>query len=476
MYKLILFLFVFLQASYVFLVKLPAIKHVDTATLTSASATLSNSRLSYYAKVNGAHTAADTTIAIQTSSNADNDTDHLFPNDTVAVGPNGGMTVGGIIDSSNFVLSAGITVGASNGDAVYATQSGSLTIVSTIVNDIPASGYIKVTIPDAASNQNDGAPDTAATVALNGFDANGIAKTDIATTGGTGCTWAADTASETWTVGGGSGHIYKNITSTQCTAGAITVTIDNNPGLVNPAPITSGHTQGTADVYTITVATYDGSDQLIDTADIKVAPVEAVLVSATVDETLSFAVAGVAAAASTCGQTTDVTTTAMSVPWGTLSTANSFSEGTQQLTISTNADGGYAVTIEENDQMGKDGVACSGAGAGESVNCIKDSVCDATCSESASTEWTTATNNGLAFSLANQSGTDASFTYNESARTFSSRQIADQEASETKANVMSNAGQVSGSSVYVCYRISISATQPAGYYYNKVKYTATATF
>lgn len=475
MYKTILFLFVFFQAAYVFLVKLPTIKHVDTATLTSASATLSNSRLSYYAKVSGAHSAADTTILIQTSSNADNNTNHLFPNDTVSVGPNGGMTVGSIIDSSNFALSAGITVQVSNSDAIYATQSGSLTIASTIVNDIPASGYIKVTIPDAASNTNDGAPDTAATVALNGFDANGIAKTDITTTGGTGCTWAADTASETWTAGSGSGHVYKNITSTACTAGAITVTIDNNPGLVNPAPYTS-HTQGTADVYTLTVATFDGSDQQIDTVDIKVAPVEAVLVSATVDETLSFVVAGVAAAASTCGQTTDVTTTAYSVPWGTLSTANSFSEGTQQLTASTNADGGYSVKIEANDQMGKDGVTCTGATAGESVNCIKDSVCDGTCSESSSTEWTTATNNGLAFSLANQSGTDASFTYNESSRTFSSRQMADQEASETKANIMSNTGQVSGSSAYVCYRISISATQPAGYYYNKVKYTATATF
>ena len=83
LYKFILFLFIFFQASYVFFVRLPLIKHVDTATLTSASATLSNSRLSYYAKVSGAHTAADTTITIQTSGNADNNTSHLFPNDTV---------------------------------------------------------------------------------------------------------------------------------------------------------------------------------------------------------------------------------------------------------------------------------------------------------------------------------------------------------------------------------------------------------
>lgn len=474
LYKFILFLFIFFQASYVFFVRLPLIKHVDTATLTSASATLSNSRLSYYAKVSGAHTAADTTITIQTSGNADNNTSHLFPNDTVSVGPNGDKTVATIIDSSNFALSSGITVGASNSDAIYATQSGILTIAFTVVSTIPANGYVKVTLPDPPSNGNDGAPDTTSSTTTNGFDLNGMTTSNTAVSGGTGCTWSG---TETLTAGSGSGHTYKQVTTTACTGGTVTVTIgDGTKGLVNPAPVTSGHTQGTADVYPITVATFDSSDQQIDTVDIKVAPVEAVLVSATVDETLSFAVAAVAASTSTCGQTTDVTTTAYSIPWGTLSTANAFSEGTQQLTVSTNADWGYSVKIEENDQMGKSGVACTGAGAGESVNCIKDTTCDATCSESASTEWTTATNNGLGFSLANVSGTDASFTYNESARTFSSRQIADQEASETKANIMSNTGQVSGSSAYVCYRISISATQPAGYYYNKVKYTATATF
>ena len=41
---------------------------------------------------------------------------------------------------------------------------------------------------------------------------------------------------------------------------------------------------------------------------------------------------------------------------------------------------------------------------------------------------------------------------------------------------MSNAGPVSGSAAYVCYRIDITGTQPAGYYYNKIKYTAVPTF
>jgi len=54
-----------------------------------------------------------------------------------------------------------------------------------------------------------------------------------------------------------------------CTAGAnVTVTIGTSGTamIVNPAPITSGHTQGTADVYGITLTTRDGGSQTIDTA------------------------------------------------------------------------------------------------------------------------------------------------------------------------------------------------------------------
>ena len=56
--------------------------------------------------------------------------------------------------------------------------------------------------------------------------------------------------------------------------------------------------------------------------------------------------------------------TAVSVPWGTISaTYLAATHNAQQtITVSTNADAGYSVYIEENDQMGKDGVACAGNG------------------------------------------------------------------------------------------------------------------
>lgn len=480
--KAVLFIFLFSQFATLFLAYPPLI---DTASLTSASATLSNSRLSYRAGVSSGASGAST-VDIDTSGFSDSNTNHLFPKDVVCFADASFQgcsqqttyTVHNAVDADTLQLFSPLSAALGANDLVIATQSGSLTLTFTTNAVIPAAGDILVTIPmaDSASG-NDGFPDSSSAVSTGGFDLNAIAAGDISTTGCTDGNWVT---TETIAVGSGTtDHTIRvdRQTSSCAASSAITVTIDSAPGIVNPPPITSGHTQGTADIYTINIKTRDGSDNTLDEVDIDIAPIEAVLVSATVDETLTFTVAAVASAASTCGQTTDVTTTAYSVPWGTLSTVDSFSEASQQLTVSTNADGGYSVTIEENDQMGKNGATCTGASAGESVNCIEDTTCNgAACTESTSAEWTTATNNGLGFSLANQSGSDASFTYNESSRTFSSRQIADQEATETKRAVMTSTSQVSGSSVYVCYRISISGTQPAGYYYNKVKYTTTAIF
>ncbi|MGB9911600.1 MAG: hypothetical protein ACPLKP_03325 [Microgenomates group bacterium] len=451
----------------------------QAASLTNVSATLSNSRLSFYGVLNGAVSAGATAIKIKTSGNyADKNTNHLFPNDTVSVGPNGGKTVASIIDDDDFVLTSGLTVGASDGDPVYATQSSQMTVSFTLNSNIPANGYVLLIIPDPPSNGNDGAPDTASSTTDNGFDLNGITAANISTSGGTGCTWSTETV----TPGTGNGHRYKVKTTSECTGGTITITVgDGTVNLVNPAPVYSGHTQGTADVYTVSVYTYagdpDGGGALIDSGYARVAPVEAVLVSATVEETLTFIVSGVSVGTTACGQVMDVTTYPYAVPWGTLSQANTFKEAAQKLEVSTNANNGYTVVIEENDQMGLNGKTCTGANAGEADDCIKDTTCDnGSCTEATSAEWNTATNNGLGYSLANISGTDAVFTYNESGRTFSAKQIADREANETRRTIMSNSGPVNSKQIYVCYRISISGTQPAGYYYNKVKYTATPVF
>jgi len=460
------------------------------AALSSASITLANSRLSYKAGV-AVGTSGSSLITITGAGFPDNNTSHLFPGDVLCftdAGQNGCIghttyTVGSIVDATHFNLTAPLANTLDTSGYAVASQSGTWTIGFTTNSVVPSDGSILITIPMADNAKgNDGIPDSSSGVTTSGFDLNGLVYGNVTITGCTNTDWVISLGS----ISAGSGTSDHTITisrqNTSCAAStAIVVTIAGN-GIVNPAPVTSGHTQGTADVYGITLATRDGSGNTIDSSVPRAAPVEAVLISTTIDESLSFVVTGLSAG-TYCGVST-ITTTATSVPWGHLAATNTFYNAAQQLTVSTNALSGYAVTIQENDQMGKNGNVCTltapsagnytfGAGT-----CIRDTVCaPGTCSELNAEDWTNATSYpGLGYSLASQSGTDAPFFYNEKTRTFSSKQLADKQGGESAQIIMSNSAPVSASSEYVCYRLTVPGNQPAGYYYNIAKYTATATF
>lgn len=495
----------FLAVFYLVLLLVP-VRSVYAGNLTSASDTLQcpsgatgttcgGSRLSYRAQA-AANSTGASVVTIQSGS-ADTNTNHLFPGDQLCISSsllNGcqGQTapstyqVANIPSTTTFNMKNPLTGSTLGSDFVIASQSAQHVITFTTTNAVPSNGSILITVPaiQTSGKTNDGFPDTAASVASNGFDLNSLATTNVTVTAG--CTPANWTVASVTAATGANNHtITINRATSSCAAGStITINVgDSSVRMINPAPVTSGHTQGTADVYTINVKTRDGSSNTLDTVDIKVAPVEAVFVSATVDTSLSFSIAGIASAQSKCGVSTSVTTTATTVPWGTISTANSFLNAAQLVSASTNATSGYAVRVEENDQLGRDGVTCTGATAGESVNCIKDTTCDGgACTEAIDKEWVTATNNGFGYSLQNVTNSDAAFQYNVAdanctgTPAFCSKQFADQEAAETKAAIMSAAAPRNNSQVNVCYKISTSSTQPAGYYYNVVRYTATPIF
>ena len=458
------------------------------AALTSTSVTSSNSRFSFKAGV-AAGTSGSSLVTITGTGFPDNNTAHLFPGDILCFtdqGQNGCIgsktyTVGSVIDSTHFNLTGTLTDNLDTSGYAVATQAGTWTISFTTGSAIPSDGNILVTIPMADnSNGNNGIPDSSSGVTTSGFDLNLVAAGDISITGCTPANWGTPVI----TVGSGTtDHTVSIPRSTAFCAGgsAIVITIAG-VGIANPAPISTGHTQGTADVYPVTITTRDGSNNTLDSSVPRATIVEAVLISTTVDESLSFVVAGLVAGTH-CGNTT-IATTATSVPWGHLASSNAFYYAAQQLTVSTNASNGYVVTIQENDQMGKNGNLCTGTApsAGNYTfganQCIRDTVCaSGNCSESVAADWTNATNYpGLGYSVASVSGTDAPFFYNEKTRTFSSKQLADVQGGETPAVIMNNSGPVSGSSIDLCYRISVPGNQPSGYYYNIAKYTATATF
>jgi len=487
-----------------------------SANLTSISATLSNPRLSYKAGVTSG-SSGTTLITIDGSGNPDNDTNHLFVKDSVCLAPSSlsgckddsEYTVATVASSTSFNVTPALTTALESSDLVFATQSGTLSLTFTLASDIPSNGDILITVP-MADNQdgNDGFPDASGTTtSTGGFDLNSITTGDVSVTESCGGSFSVAAVNE------GSGTtdhtIEINNSTAACAATSqMTITIgDSDHYLINPAPVTSGRDRGEAEIYNINVKTRDGSNNTLDSSDTLVGPVEGVFISETVDESLNFRVAVITADSGTyCNagrSSASPDTTAYTIPWGTLSTTYlaATHNTQQQLTVTTNADAGYEVYIQENDQMGKDGATCSGnsPSSGDYTfsgnTCIRDTVCNGTgCTHVVAYDWGSDPSSypGLGYSLQNQSGTDAEFVYSSSASPcdasastgdFCAKQIADYDRGSTEedetsdgAEIMSNADPVDGSSVYVCYRIDLPGTQPAGYYYSVIKYTAVATF
>src|SRR4030042_2732006 len=206
-FKLWLFLFFFSQFGIIFLT-FP--KTVDTAALTVASATLSNSRLSYRAGVSSG-TSGASTVNIDSSGFSDNNTNHLFPKDVLCFADSNfagcsqqkTYTVNSIVDSDTMQLTSNLTANLGANDLSIATQSGTLTLSFVTATEIPVNGDILVTIPMAngltGGLGSDGFPDTGASLAASGFDLNNMEQGDnVAITGCTDENWDQ---TPTWTEG-----------------------------------------------------------------------------------------------------------------------------------------------------------------------------------------------------------------------------------------------------------------------------------
>jgi len=455
---------------------------VDAVALTSTKDTLQQSRLSLHARIDSAGTTTGSsnvrilgTTGLDSAGSQANTitTSTLKPGDSVIIGTNT-YTIVGVADATNFTVSPVLIAGdTDNTDPVYFKSKPQHTITFSTATAV-ANGFFQILLPADVTTPNDGLPDDA------GYDFNtavdvvaadvGVYNfvTGVATVaGGVGCTAPANY------------HCFEVHYSGAGSIGqAITITIGNTNGTNTPvAPAAStSHTEGTADSYSVLVKNFaaeanPNTASPIDATTGKVAHIEPVRVTATVDPTINFAITGISSGATRCGVTTDVTTTATSVPFGTMA-LNSFKNLAHQLTVSTNASSGYVVTASENDQLGKDGAT---------TPFIPDSLGNGgAMSESASAEWTTNTVNGFAFSIQNVDAATVPFQYTTAtgncSGTFCARQFADIIGTETPQTIMSSTTVANAEDIYVCYRLSVGATQAAGDYQNQITYTATGTF
>ncbi|MEK7623027.1 MAG: hypothetical protein AAB430_04055 [Patescibacteria group bacterium] len=440
---------------------------LNSANLTAAADTLSTSRLSYYNALTSLHLAGTTLVGVTSTAN-------LFTGDTVMIGDTStatSYTVDDIYSATQFTTTAGLdATDIQSGDLVIATRSATHTVTFTTATAV-SNGAIRILIPSGTNANNDGIPNH------DGFDYGVTTPSLTAPTSGGVTSWETATATVSAGTGCASGnHCFEaRYNGTNSVNAALTFTIGGANKLINPKPNAS-HAAGTADTYTVTIQHLGDRTQnyaVIDSTTVKIAVVESVRVTATVDPTISFTLAAVASGQTKCNVTTDVTTTATAVPLGTLA-IDSFSDGAQNLKVSTNGVGGYAVTAIENDQMGKDG---------GTATFIPDTSADASATEDVWDDWTSTNNKGFGYSIQNNDAFDVTFTYASAssscaggAGAFCSRRYPATADSETVRQLFYSTTVADSEDIDLCYRAVISNTQAAGDYENNITYTATATF
>lgn len=228
---------------------------------------------------------------------------------------------------------------------------------------------------------------------------------------------------------------------------------------------------GTADIATITIGgTFGGS------GDILVALIEGVTVSVTVAESLSFAVAGITNA--NCSSHSGLSTlggndsTSGAVGFGNTAVTDTFLHGCQQLTLSTNASGGFSVTSHEDDVLRSTSTS----------DTIPDTTCEGACTEIIADEWTTAGNNGLGHTCVNGetdgNGSMCNTEYTATGGSCGSLPCYKQFATSTENRqpLLTSTAATSSAVSLIEFKLSIDGAQAAGDYANTIYYVATPTF
>lgn len=467
-------------------------KSLVSAPPTNVKDVLSSSQLSYFARLGTGNTANNSiiTININSGTNPSSTTNNLFIGDTLGIGMTnqGGIlttyTVRDVGNTAQIELNTGI--GESNafaGAAVISTRSAIHTMYFTPQSSITGGAWqflIKAT-SRTGEVDNDGIPDQ------QGFDLGqdvGSTTTGLGTrlkAADVSCPWGATASVGTTTAVGSN---YYHVITCQLGGGvtnpigiAVTATIGRDLAsgsqIINPAPAlshTEGRADGTADTYAFYVRHLDASSNVInaDTIQGRIAVVESVRVTATVDPTITFIIdnTGVGAGSTACGNSggnafgsNASNTTATSVAFGSLS-LGVFNNLGQRLQATTNAKNGYVVTVYQTGRL-------TNVSTGTT---IPDGDCDGSCTTSSAAAWSTdVTNSGFGYTVQNLNVGTSIFSH-PNYRIFGT-------GFANAQNVISNTSTPSQTeSAYVCYRLVAATTQEAGNYESELNYTATATF
>ncbi|MEX0931670.1 MAG: hypothetical protein WDZ88_02885 [Candidatus Paceibacterota bacterium] len=231
---------------------------------------------------------------------------------------------------------------------VNSAQAASLTNVSDTITDsdpsAPANHTIQFTAPNGVSAGEDititfPAGFDLSLIDFEDFDLedDGVDVTLAALSSGT--SWGVDVTGQVITLTNGSNVV--------ASSSVITIEIGTHAteGATGASQITNNSSAGT---YVISITSADGLDQ----ADTRIYLIDDVVVTASVNTTFTFTIDGVASGASVNGSatTTADTTTATSLPFGTVEALTSKTLA-QDLTVVTNARNGFVVTVQQDKNL-----------------------------------------------------------------------------------------------------------------------------
>lgn len=249
----------------------------------------------------------------------------------------------------------------------------------------------------------------------------------------------------------------ENVILTVCagdtvTAGAKTITLGNNK-ITNPNAAAS---------YVISI----GGTQA-DSASTRVAIIDDVVVTASVDTTLTFTISGIVAGQAINGEpvNTSAPSTATTLPFGTLVAGTPKVLG-QQLAVTTNAKNGFVVTVVQDTNL----ISATGA----DIDLFQDGSAVANPTSWAAPAGTLANEN--TYGHYGVTSEDADLNSDEFGTAMYAGNLA------TSRQVFSNTGPSDGTTANigmtrVAYKVQVSALQEAGTdYTNTLTYVATPTF
>ncbi len=437
---------------------------------------LSSSQFSYYGGVAAGNSDGSSILTINTADFPSRTSNNLFVGDTIAVGVGGKQsfyTVRDIGATNQILINPVLTADtAAAGGSIIATRSAIHTIsFEPQSSAVGGAWQVLIKAPSGSiEHASDGIPDQG------GFDSYHLNPAAVT------CPWGANATVGTTTPGGEPGvpdGNYYHVISCNMGAGGTnpvgtgetgTIIIGNASNmLINPSSThTDANLEGHANVFNFILRRIDASNNIIEETPGKIAVVEAVRVTATIDPTLSFYIdnVGVTDVGSTaCGVGTSLSngaalTTGDRVVFGSLE-LGVHNQLAQRLSCVTNAPGGYVVTAYE-------------AGVMKNIN-TETTIPDTTCNGANCTATTAAAWDGVSSTMSEFGYTVTSLgaTTAFSAPNFKPFGIGFANAQPIMTNTKT---PLTTESANVCYRITATTTQEAGDYEAKVIYTATATF